>query len=135
MLQQRQAGDAAQLGAALAAASPGRAPSLWQELPAVAATGALPPLLLVAGQQDGKFVGIARKLADSLALCDGDTAAGGVSPAHANGDAAAADALPCAPAVRVALVPGCGHAVHLEQPMELLALLRQFSGSTGEANA
>ena len=51
MLQQRQrSGDARQLAAALAAASPGRAPSLWQELPDAAAAGALPPLLLVAGQ-------------------------------------------------------------------------------------
>lgn len=106
LAQRRQAGDAEQLAAVLAAASPGRAPSLWGELPAAAAAGSLPPLLLVAGQQDGKFVGAAQKLAGLLAQGDA-------------GDAGANTA-------RVALVPGCGHAVHIECPVELLAVLQSF---------
>lgn len=106
LAQRRQAGDVEQLAAVLAAASPGRAPSLWGELPAAAAAGSLPPLLLVAGQQDGKFVSVAEKLAGLLAQGSGD-----------------------AGAARVAQVPGCGHAVHVERPAELLALLQSFLGS------
>jgi isochorismate synthase/2-succinyl-5-enolpyruvyl-6-hydroxy-3-cyclohexene-1-carboxylate synthase/2-succinyl-6-hydroxy-2,4-cyclohexadiene-1-carboxylate synthase/O-succinylbenzoate synthase len=115
MLQQRQAGDAAQLSDALSGASPGRAPSLWHELPAAAAAGVLPPLLLVAGREDVKFAGLARKLAAQLApASDGSTGAGGA-------------------AARVALVPGCGHAVHVEAPLQLLALLRDFSSGAARA--
>jgi isochorismate synthase/2-succinyl-5-enolpyruvyl-6-hydroxy-3-cyclohexene-1-carboxylate synthase/2-succinyl-6-hydroxy-2,4-cyclohexadiene-1-carboxylate synthase/O-succinylbenzoate synthase len=110
LLQQRQgSGDAQQLAAVLAAASPGRAPSVWRELQAAAAAGSLPRLLLVAGQEDGKFVGVAERLAASL------TPAG-----DKEGPAGAA-------AAKVALVPGCGHAVHIERPAELLQLLQRFS--------
>ena len=110
LLQERQgSGDAQQLAAVLAAASPGRAPSVWRELQAAAAAGCLPPLLLVAGQEDGKFVGVAERLAASLAPA-GDE----------EGPAGAA-------AAQVAVVPGCGHAVHIERPAELLALLQRFS--------
>lgn len=135
MLQQRQAaGDAAALAAVLAAASPGRAPSLWLELEAAAAAGAVPPLLLVAGREDGKFVGIAEKLAARLAAAgtaatdaeeeEGDWHAGQL-PAG-SGDSGS-DALQGGGAsVEVALLPGCGHAPHIERPVELLAALQQF---------
>lgn len=103
MLRQRQGGDERQLAAVLAAASPGRAPSLWQELPAAAAAGALPPLLLVAGAQDTKFAGVAQRLALALAPADGQGAV-----------------------AEVALLPGCGHAVHVERPLDLLAALDRF---------
>jgi isochorismate synthase/2-succinyl-5-enolpyruvyl-6-hydroxy-3-cyclohexene-1-carboxylate synthase/2-succinyl-6-hydroxy-2,4-cyclohexadiene-1-carboxylate synthase/O-succinylbenzoate synthase len=102
MLQQRHSSsDARGLAAVLAAASPGRAPSLWQELPAAAAPGTLPPLLLVAGQSDAKFVGVAEKLTAQL--------------------------VPAGGSVDVRLVPACGHAVHIERPLELLTALQQFS--------
>jgi 2-succinyl-6-hydroxy-2,4-cyclohexadiene-1-carboxylate synthase len=56
-----------------------------------------PPTLLVAGALDAKFAAIAREMA---------AAAG--------------------PAARVALVPGAGHAVHLERPDETAALVEAF---------
>ena len=116
LLQQRRgSGDAQQLAAVLAAASPGRAPSVWRELQAAAAAGSLPPLLLVAGQEDGKFVGVAERLAASLAPTGHDEASAGAAVAQ------------------VALVPGCGHAVHIERPAELLALLQRFSSQCGKA--
>jgi isochorismate synthase/2-succinyl-5-enolpyruvyl-6-hydroxy-3-cyclohexene-1-carboxylate synthase/2-succinyl-6-hydroxy-2,4-cyclohexadiene-1-carboxylate synthase/O-succinylbenzoate synthase len=88
----------------LAAASPGRAPSLWEELPAAAAAGALPPLLLVAGLEDPKFAGVAERLALLLV------------PVGSQG-----------PVADAALLPGCGHAVHIERPLDLVAALQQFS--------
>ncbi len=54
------------------------------------------PALLVAGSADAKFTAIARDLADRI------------------------------PGAAVAVVPGAGHAVHLEQPVALAALLRGF---------
>src|SRR5215218_4937081 len=64
--------------------------------------GALrPPTLLVAGAKDAKFTATARRMAD---------AAGG----HA----------------RVALVPGAGHAVPLERPAELAALVEELLDAT-----
>lgn len=110
LAQRRRGGDACQLATVLAAASPGRAPSLWQELPAAAAGGRLPPLLLVAGGEDAKFVGVAERLAAELRMT-----AGGPTQA-------AAPILQ----VEVVLVPGAGHAVHIERPVELLAALQQF---------
>ena len=135
MLQRRQAaGDAAQLAAALAAASPGRAPSLWGELEAAAAAGALPPLLLVAGREDRKFAGIAEKLAGRLAAAgtaaadteeeEGDWHAGQAPLGSGDGGS---DALQGGGAsVEVSLLPGCGHAPHIERPLELLAALQHF---------
>ncbi len=111
LAQRRQAGDKEHLVVVLAAASPGRAPSLWDELPAAAAAGSLPPLMLVAGQRDGKFVGVAEKLAGLL------------EPSSSNAEEVRARMA------RVELIPGCGHAVHIERPAELLALLQLFLGS------
>jgi 2-succinyl-6-hydroxy-2,4-cyclohexadiene-1-carboxylate synthase len=60
--------------------------------------GALrPPVLLVAGELDRKFAGTARRMAAAIG-----------------------------PAARVALVPGAGHAAHLERPAETAALLEEF---------
>lgn len=138
MLQQRQAaGDAAQLAAVLAAASPGRAPSMWHELEVAAAAGSLPPLLLVAGQADSKFVGIAEKLAARLAAAggaagstdedeEGDWHAAQLAPA--GGDSGADAFLGGCASVEVALLPSCGHAPHIERPVELLAVLQRFLG-------
>jgi 2-succinyl-6-hydroxy-2,4-cyclohexadiene-1-carboxylate synthase len=55
------------------------------------------PVLTVAGGDDAKFSAEARRLGDSI----GDNAT-------------------------VALVPGAGHAAHLEQPAAFLAILRRW---------
>lgn len=132
MLQQRQAcGDAAQLAEVLSAASPGRAPSLWRELEEQAAAGTLPPLLLVAGQADAKFVGIAERLAARLAAAggsaDGEAEEGDWQEASIAGDGGSGEVGAAAAAAEVVLLPGCGHAVHIERPAELLAAMQRFS--------
>jgi 2-succinyl-6-hydroxy-2,4-cyclohexadiene-1-carboxylate synthase len=58
--------------------------------------GLRPPTLVVAGALDTKFTAIARDLAAA------------------------------APTAQVALVPGAGHAVHLERPAETAALIERF---------
>lgn len=60
-------------------------------------SGLRPPVLLVAGALDVKFAGIAREMAAAVG-----------------------------PTARVALVPGAGHAVHLERPDAMAALLEAF---------
>jgi pimeloyl-ACP methyl ester carboxylesterase len=92
------------LGFALAAMSPGRAPSLWGELGGVAASragGAAPWLLMVAGERDAKFAGIARRACELA------------------NTAAAGSAEEC-------VVKGAGHAVHVERPLELLVAMDAF---------
>jgi 2-succinyl-6-hydroxy-2,4-cyclohexadiene-1-carboxylate synthase len=59
--------------------------------------GLVPPVLLVAGALDAKFTGIARDMAAVIG-----------------------------PRARVELVPGAGHAVHLERPDALAALVEDF---------
>jgi 2-succinyl-6-hydroxy-2,4-cyclohexadiene-1-carboxylate synthase len=59
--------------------------------------GLVPPVLLVAGALDAKFTGIARDMAAVIG-----------------------------PRARVELVPGTGHAVHLERPAALAALVEDF---------
>jgi 2-succinyl-6-hydroxy-2,4-cyclohexadiene-1-carboxylate synthase len=61
--------------------------------------GLRPPVLLVAGARDPKFAGLAGQMAAAIG-----------------------------PAARVALVPGAGHAVHLERPEETAALIEAFLG-------
>src|SRR5215204_2282307 len=56
-----------------------------------------PPALLVAGERDPKFTGIARRMAAAIG-----------------------------PAAQVALVPGAGHAAHLERPAATAALVEEF---------
>jgi 2-succinyl-6-hydroxy-2,4-cyclohexadiene-1-carboxylate synthase len=67
--------------------------------------GLRPPTLLVAGALDAKFAAIAGQMAAA------------------------------APAARVALVPGAGHAVHLERPAELAALVAAFLDGPGGGGA
>ena len=56
-----------------------------------------PPALLVAGALDAKFAAIAREMTTAIG-----------------------------PAARVALVPGAGHAAHLERPAEVATLVEEF---------
>jgi 2-succinyl-6-hydroxy-2,4-cyclohexadiene-1-carboxylate synthase len=74
--------------------------------------GLRPPTLLVAGALDAKFAAIAGRMAAAVG-----------------------------PAARVALVPGAGHAAHLERPSEVAALVEEFlsahpgpgAGAAGQA--
>jgi 2-succinyl-6-hydroxy-2,4-cyclohexadiene-1-carboxylate synthase len=65
-----------------------------------------PPALLVAGEHDPKFTGLARRMAAVIG-----------------------------PPARVAVVAGAGHAVHLERPAELAALVEEFLGALGASPA
>ena len=64
-----------------------------------------PPTLLVAGALDAKFAAVAAEMAAAIG-----------------------------PRARVALVPGAGHAVHLERPAELAALVERFLSPTRPRN-
>jgi 2-succinyl-6-hydroxy-2,4-cyclohexadiene-1-carboxylate synthase len=86
------------LGAALRLLGVGAQEPLWARLPELAA-----PVLLVAGELDGKFAGLAGRMAAAVG-----------------------------PNARVALVPGAGHAAHLEQPERFGDLVERF---LEEANA
>jgi 2-succinyl-6-hydroxy-2,4-cyclohexadiene-1-carboxylate synthase len=59
--------------------------------------GLAPPVLLVAGEHDAKFAGTAREMAAAIG-----------------------------PSAEVALVPGAGHAVHLERPAATAVLVEEF---------
>mgnify|MGYP001499197535 CR=1 FL=1 len=91
-LQQRRGrGNAAALAAALRGLTVGRQPSLWPRL------AALPmPVLMVAGQLDGKYAAL---LGRAAGLC---------------------------PRGRLLMVPGAGHMPHLEHPDFLTAQVRAF---------
>jgi 2-succinyl-6-hydroxy-2,4-cyclohexadiene-1-carboxylate synthase len=59
--------------------------------------GLRPPALLVAGERDARFAAIAREMAAAIG-----------------------------PTAQVAVLPGAGHAAHLERPAELAALVEEF---------
>jgi 2-succinyl-6-hydroxy-2,4-cyclohexadiene-1-carboxylate synthase len=61
--------------------------------------GLRPPALLVAGERDAKFADLAREMAAAIG-----------------------------PGARVAVVPGAGHAAHLERPAALAAVVEGFLG-------
>src|SRR5215203_4622096 len=88
----RLANTAEGLASALRRLGTGAQEPLWDRL------GKLrPPALLVAGERDPKFTGIARRMAAAIG-----------------------------PAAQVALVPGAGHAAHLERPAATAALVEEF---------
>lgn len=107
-------------------ASPAQAP-LWAELRSCQV-----PLLLVAGQLDSKFAGIKRRMMARLRQGLNPTAGGAPSAAggSAVGDAGIAMGSK-QPQVQMvthqwAEVPGVGHAVHVEAPLQLLQLINGF---------
>jgi pimeloyl-ACP methyl ester carboxylesterase len=89
---ERLGNSAAGLAAALRLLGTGAQEPLWARLPELAA-----PVLLVAGELDGKFAGLAGRMAAAVG-----------------------------PNARVALVPGAGHAAHLEQPERFGDLVERF---------
>lgn len=130
-------GCAAALAAALSAASPGRAPDLWADLPTLQ-----PRLLFVAGALDAKFAALAARMAAAApgTGCGGVEGGAGTGLAGLGGAAAARSGsghgnagtgagVGC-PSVRtragVRVVEGSGHAVHLEQPAALARVLAAF---------
>lgn len=83
------------LAACLRGLGTGRQPSYWELLPTVSV-----PALLMAGEADAKFVGIAEEMATSL------------------------------PNARLVVVAGSGHAVHLERPDAWLSEVTAFLASS-----
>ena len=94
---ERLANSAEGLASALRRLGTGVQEPLWDRLAELR-----PPALLVAGERDPKFTGLARRMAAVIG-----------------------------PSARVAVVAGAGHAVHLERPAELAALVEQFLGAPG----
>ncbi len=90
--EERLANTAEGLAYALRRLGTGVQEPLWDRL-----GGLRPPTLLVAGELDPKFAGIAREMAAAIG-----------------------------PTARAAVVPGAGHAVHLERPDETAALVEEF---------
>ena len=84
----RRRNDPLHLAAALRGLGQGAAVPLWDRLPGLRA-----PSLIVAGEQDRRYVELGRRLARAL------------------------------PHGRLAVVPGAGHAVHLERPEAVAELL------------
>jgi pimeloyl-ACP methyl ester carboxylesterase len=81
-------------------------------------------LLLVAGQLDGKFAGIKRRMMARLKQgLEAATAAD--APSSSNG-AAAVPGEQQQITHQWAEVPGAGHAVHVEAPLQLLQLISGF---------
>ena len=70
-------------------------PPLWERLGELRL-----PCLVMAGELDAKFVGIAQKMADAIA------------------------------GARIALVAGAGHTIHLEQPDAFTRLVMEFLGDS-----
>jgi 2-succinyl-6-hydroxy-2,4-cyclohexadiene-1-carboxylate synthase len=94
--EERLANTAEGLAYALRRLGTGTQEPLWDRLDELGR-----PVLLVTGERDHKFAGIAREMAAAIG-----------------------------PAARVELVPGAGHAVHLERPAETAALVEEFLAHT-----
>ena len=142
LAQRERGGCAAALAAALSAASPGRAPDLWADLPTLQ-----PRLLFVAGALDAKFVALAARMAAAApgGSCGGAEGGAGTGLAGLRGAAAARSGSGQGdgpeggagtgagvgwPLVGIragmTVVEGSGHAVHLEQPAALARVLAAF---------
>jgi 2-succinyl-6-hydroxy-2,4-cyclohexadiene-1-carboxylate synthase len=88
----RELNDASALAQTLRALSTGRQTPLWTRLPALRM-----PVLFLAGEQDNKYVRIARQAAATIG-----------------------------PQARYEVIVGAGHAVHLEQPEATAEVVRAF---------
>lgn len=90
-IEKRLRNDPAELAESLRGMGAGSQPSLWGEL-----AGLRVPALAVAGELDGKFAALSRRMA-------------GLTPR-----------------IHALMVPGAGHNVHAESPLAYLELLRRF---------
>ncbi len=90
-IEDRLRNDPAELAKSLRGMGTGSQPSLWGELPNLRV-----PTLAVAGELDGKFVGISRRMED------------------------------LSPRIRAVVVPDTGHNVHAEAPRAYLSMLGDF---------
>ncbi|XP_061353236.1 protein PHYLLO, chloroplastic isoform X2 [Gastrolobium bilobum] len=95
--------DMRSLGQMLSGLSIGRQPSLWEDLP-----NCRVPLLIIHGEKDMKFKKIAQEMMN--AICSG------LGSQHEKGN----------DMHELVEVPNCGHAAHLENPLPIIAALRQF---------
>jgi 2-succinyl-6-hydroxy-2,4-cyclohexadiene-1-carboxylate synthase len=94
---ERLANTAEGLASALRRLGTGAQEPLWDRL-----GGLRPPVLLVAGELDAKFTGLAHRMAAAVG-----------------------------PSARVAIVGGAGHAVHLERPATTATLIEEFLAASG----
>lgn len=90
-IEERLRNDPVELAKSLRGMGTGVQPSLWNELAELRV-----PALAVAGELDGKFAALSRRMAS------------------------------LSPEMRAAVVPGAGHNVHAEAPLAYLNLLRRF---------
>jgi 2-succinyl-6-hydroxy-2,4-cyclohexadiene-1-carboxylate synthase len=97
-IEARMHNDPHELARSLRAMGTGSQPSLWEELPELAA-----PTLALAGEQDTKFVELARKMER------------------------------VSPNVRAAVVPGTGHSVHAEAPERYVMMHDRLRNLTRDA--
>lgn len=89
------------------------------------------PLLLVAGQLDSKFAGIKRRMMARLRQGLTTAASAGTdSSTISNGSSSSSNGTAAVPEQQIihqwAEVPGAGHAVHVEAPLQLLKLVKGF---------
>jgi pimeloyl-ACP methyl ester carboxylesterase len=88
------------------------------------------PLLLVAGQLDGKFAGIKRRMMARLrqGLSSSSAASdAAVLSSSSNGASSQEQQQQVMIRHQWAEVPGAGHAVHVEAPLQLLRLITSFT--------
>ncbi|KAK9105308.1 hypothetical protein Scep_022152 [Stephania cephalantha] len=104
--------DVYDLANVLSGLSIGRQPPLWEDLKKCNT-----PLLFVCGEMDGKFMEITRQMFFE------------VSHGSVNMDDN------CDKIFEMAKVPACGHAVHLENPLHLVKVVRKFLTKLSERKA
>ncbi|KAK6931406.1 Thiamine pyrophosphate enzyme, C-terminal TPP-binding [Dillenia turbinata] len=95
-------GDVQALAKALSDLSVGRQPSLWEDLKQCKT-----PLLLIVGEKDQKFKKIASDMCNAIEY-------GSNHRDDLQG------------IVKVVVMPDCGHAIHIENPLPLIRAIRQF---------
>ena len=100
---ERRRNTAEGLASSLELAGTGSQADLWPRLPELVEPGPALPVLAVAGADDTKFSAIAERMATAIG-----------------------------PAATARLVPGAGHAAHLERPSTFLTVVRSWLRAAGE---
>jgi len=142
LLQRRAAGAdeeaSEQLAAVLRWSSPGRSEPQWASL----RSGRMPPVTLLVGSEDAKYVAMGRSMLAALQAGRGSPSGrshGKASEGHAawspaQAAEATAETAPGMPAAAdgvdaLHVLPKCGHAVHIEAPLALLQHLMGLADS------